>query len=154
MDSLPSATRVSAGGVVFRLENGLGNAPRVEVALIHVPPKGRWQLPKGNVGREEANEQAALREVREETGLEAELLGELERIEYWFYSTRSGKRTRFHKFVYFYLMRYISGSVNDHDHEVDEARWVDIHDALQMLAFESEKVVLRKAHQKILEEML
>jgi|WetSurMetagenome_2_1015567.scaffolds.fasta_scaffold339760_2 8-oxo-dGTP diphosphatase len=145
MSPIPTANLVSAGGVVFRQQGD-----QVDVALILVAPNLRWQLPKGTVNLDEKIEQAALREVREETGIQAELLNLLERIEYWFYATREGHRVRFHKFVHFYLMRFISGDVNDHDHEVEEARWVDINEAIDMLAFESEKKMVRKTRDWIL----
>jgi 8-oxo-dGTP diphosphatase len=145
MNPLPTANAVSAGGVVFRQQDH-----QVDIALILVGPKLRWQLPKGTLNPHELAEQAALREVREETGLEAELLDLLERIEYWFYASRGGHRVRFHKFVHFYLMRFISGNVNDHDQEVEEARWFEIHEAIDMLAYESEKKMVRKARELIL----
>lgn len=145
MSPLQTATQVSSGGVAFRLDNG-----QIVIALILVGPRARWQLPKGTVDQDESNEDAALREVREEAGIEAELLAPLDRIEYWFYASRSGQKVRFHKYVYFYLMRYCSGDVADHDHEVEEARWVEINHAIEMLAFESEKEMVRKARERIL----
>lgn len=141
----PTETQVSAGGVPFRQRDG-----QIEVALILVGPRARWQLPKGTVNQDEDNEDAELREVREETGLTTELIAPLDTIEYWFYATRGSRRVRFHKYVHFYLVRYRSGSVDDHDHEVEEARWVEINQAMEMLAFESEKEVLRKARERIL----
>jgi 8-oxo-dGTP pyrophosphatase MutT (NUDIX family) len=149
MHSVRGLEQVSTGGVVYRQSE-----QQVEVALILVGPKERWQLPKGAANQAETQEQAALREVREETGLTAELCDSLDRIEYWFYAKRAGRRVRYHKIVYFYLMRYLSGDVNDHDHEVDEARWVAVDQALDMLAFESEREVLRKAREKIGELMI
>jgi 8-oxo-dGTP diphosphatase len=140
MNTMPTVTQTSAGGVAYRLENG-----KVEVALILVGPRDRWQLPKGAVNPDEKEEEAAVREVREETGLQAELVERIQRIEYWFYASRGKQRTRFHKYVIFYLMRYRSGQVNDHDNEVLEARWVEIDQAIQMLAYESEKGILRMA---------
>jgi len=147
MSPSPTINAVSAGGVVFRQQ-----ANQVDIALILVGPKLRWQLPKGTLNPDEQIEQAALREVREETGIEAELLDLLERIEYWFYATRAGQRVRFHKFVYFYLMRYQSGDVRDHDHEVEEARWVEVNEAIEILAFESEKKIVSTARDWILKE--
>jgi 8-oxo-dGTP pyrophosphatase MutT (NUDIX family) len=127
-------TQISAGGVVFRRRDA-----RVEVALISVGDKNRWQLPKGLVDAGESAEAAAVREAREETGIETELLAPLDKIEYWYYSTNRGQRVRFHKFVYFYLLHYLSGDVREHDAEVNEARWVEIDEALAMLAFKGER---------------
>jgi 8-oxo-dGTP pyrophosphatase MutT (NUDIX family) len=130
--------------VAFRQVDG-----RTEIALILVGPRQRWQLPKGLVNRDEEPEQAAQREVREEAGIDTHLLEQLDRIEYWFYATRGGKRSRVHKFVFFYLMEYVSGNVTDHDQEVEEARWVEIEQAVAMLSFDSEKALVRKAHERI-----
>ncbi len=148
MSPIPTAKAVSAGGVVFRQQDH-----RVNVVLILVGPKLRWQLPKGTVNPGEKIEQAAQREVREEAGVEAELIDLIERIEYWFYATHQGRRTRFHKYVYFYLMRFCSGDVNDHDHEVEEARWIEINQAIEMLAFDSEREMVRKTRQWLLDNM-
>jgi 8-oxo-dGTP diphosphatase len=144
--SFSGVVQVSAGGVVYRQ-----NGEQVEVALILVGPRERWQLPKGAAANQETNEEAALREVREETGLVAEMVELIDRIEYWFYASRDGRRVRFHKYVYFYLMRFVSGDVNDHDHEVEEARWVEINQAIDWLTFESERNIMRKARDKIRE---
>ncbi|HEV2762548.1 MAG TPA: NUDIX domain-containing protein [Pyrinomonadaceae bacterium] len=140
MAQVLTKTQVSAGGVVFRRR---GDA--VEVALISVGERARWQLPKGLVGRGETPEAAALREVREETGLEAELIAPLDTVEYWYFATERGARVRYHKFVHFYLMRYKSGSTDRHDAEVNEARWFELQAALAALAFKGERQAVEQA---------
>lgn len=129
--------QVSAGGAAFRETDG-----KLEVALVLMIPEMRWQLPKGIIDPGETPEQAALREVREEAGIECELIEPIETIEYWFVDSRSGTPIRIHKFVHFYLMRYVSGDVADHDHEVAEARWFPVDEAISTLAFDSEKSVV------------
>ena len=137
---LPTFEQISAGGVVFRQS---GHDP--EIAIVHMVPEMRWQLPKGIIDEGETIEEAALREVREESGIAAELIAPIETIEYWFTADRDGERRRFHKFVHFFLMRYVSGDTADHDDEVDEARWVNLDDALATLEFKSERDVVSKA---------
>ena len=132
--------QVSAGGVAFRKTDS-----NYEIAVISVKPSLRWQLPKGLVDEGESAEIAALREVREEAGIEADLLEKIDTIEYWYFGNQKGARVRFHKFVHFFLMKYIAGDVADHDHEVTEARWVKMDEAIEMLDFESEKEIVKKA---------
>ena len=118
-----------------------------EVALIAVESaKGlRWQLPKGIVEQGETPETTAVREVREEAGIVTELVRPIERIEYWYYATEGGERVRYHKFVHFFLLRYVSGDVADHDREVAEARWVTLAEAKRILAFASERRIVERA---------
>lgn len=138
--------QISAGGVAFRV-----SGDNFEIALIAVQPSLRWQLPKGLIDAGETEEIAALREVREEAGIETELLTKIETIEYWYVGDYSGERFRFHKLVHFFLLRYLRGDVGDHDHEVAEARWVSADEALNLLAFKSEKEVVEKAVKLITE---
>src|SRR5215211_6358669 len=132
--------QVSAGGVAFRWK---GSEP--EIAIVSVKPKLRWQLPKGIVDADESPQEAAVREVREEAGVETDLIKLIETIEYWYRSVKNGKPVRYHKFVHLYLMEYRSGEVTDHDHEVEESRWVSIDEALQMLEFKGERDVVERA---------
>lgn len=137
--------QVSAGGVAFRRGNN-GS----EVAIVSVKPSLRWQLPKGIVDPGESPEITAVREVREEAGVETNLLALIETIEYWYRSVMHGKPVRYHKFVQFYLLEYRSGDVADHDHEIAEARWVSFDQAIELLAFKSERGVVEKAREMIL----
>jgi len=121
---------VSAGGLVLR-RNGVV----LEALLIGRGMPRVWSLPKGHVEARETHEQAALREVREETGCWAEILIKLSDISYWFYLNR----TKHKKSVHFYLMNYLSGDTANHDHEVDEAAWFEIKAAKRALKYVNEK---------------
>jgi 8-oxo-dGTP pyrophosphatase MutT (NUDIX family) len=138
---LPIRQQVSAGGVVFK-RGALG----IEVALITPRGTQRWQLPKGLVDAGEAPDATARREVREEAGVDGEVISPIDTIEYWYVGADGdGTRVRFHKVVHFFLIEFRSGDVGDHDHEVAEARWVGIDEALQLLAFANERAVVKKA---------
>jgi mutator protein MutT len=138
LPKIPTKLQISAGGVAHRNVEG-----RIEVALISVGQGNRWQLPKGIVDNGESTETAALREVREEAGIDTRLLSLIDKTEYWYHD--KDRQVRFHKFVYFYLLLYESGEVADHDDEVNEARWVEIDEAIEILAFDSERKVVEKA---------
>ncbi|MEJ7848008.1 MAG: NUDIX hydrolase [Pyrinomonadaceae bacterium] len=139
-----TAEQVSAGGVAFRKID-----EQTEIAIILTVPEKRWQLPKGMIDPGETAEQAATREVREEAGIETDLIAAIEKTEYWFFAERNGERTRFHKYVHWFLMEYTGGNVEDHDHEVFESRWVPIDEALSMLVFKNERDVVEKAAKMI-----
>ncbi len=134
----------SAGGVVFRRREG-----KIEVVLISVGPEGRWQLPKGLIDPGETPEMAAVREIREEAGVETDLLMRLDTIEYWYYSGSGEARTRHHKFVQFFLNEYRSGDPSNHDDEVNDACWMEIHHAIEAITYKTEGKVLEKALQVI-----
>lgn len=133
--------QISAGGVIFRKRDGL-----VEIALISVRGGKVWGLPKGTAEKGENLARTAHREVREETGLDGRIIEKIGHIEYFFTFKEGGEAARrIFKIVYFFLMEYTSGSVEDHDDEVDECRWVRIDDATAMMRFKDEKEIIRKA---------
>lgn len=123
----------SSGGAVLTVRNGTPH-----VALIATRGRTRWGLPKGAVGEGETSEQAAVREVREETGLDAEIVKLLDTIEYFF---RAGD-TLIRKRVDFYLMRYVAGELTPQLSEVDDVEWVELGEAISRASFESEKKLL------------
>jgi 8-oxo-dGTP pyrophosphatase MutT (NUDIX family) len=125
----------SAGGVVIRRFHG-----RPFVAVVRVRDE-ILALPKGHPEPGESSADAALREVREETGVVAEPVEKLEDIRYWY--SREGDRVL--KIVSFFLFRYRSGRVADHDHEVEEALWIPLEEAPAMLAYASEQKVAQTA---------
>jgi 8-oxo-dGTP pyrophosphatase MutT (NUDIX family) len=134
----------SAGGVAFRERNR-----RIEIALISVGENARWQLPKGLIDKGEAPEAAAVREVREEAGIECEPIERIDKIDYWYNWTEGTRKFRYHKFVYFYLLGYKSGDVRNHDHEVNEAKWFELNEAVRALAFDTERKIVERAKQMI-----
>jgi 8-oxo-dGTP pyrophosphatase MutT (NUDIX family) len=121
---------VSAGGLLLR-RHGSG----YDALLIGRRTPRIWTLPKGHVERHESHEQAAIREVREETGCWGEILTKLNEIGFWFYVGKA----KHHKIVTFYLMRYLSGDSANHNEEVDEARWFEIGMARRALKYVNEK---------------
>lgn len=126
----------SSGGAVIALRDG-----QPHVALIATRGRTRWGLPKGAVSEGETSEQAALREVLEETGLEAEIVKPLDTIEYFF---RVGD-TIIRKRVDFYLMTHTGGKMTPQLSEVDDVEWVELSQAISRASFDSEKKLLEMA---------
>ncbi len=127
----------SAGGVVVR--DG-------EVAVIVPTRRGAGGarvlgLPKGHPEKGESSWQAAAREVREEAGIVGESLGSLGVVEYVY--ERRGKTRR--KRVEFFLIEYRSGDLADHDHEVEDARWIPLADAARELSYDGEREMVARA---------
>ena len=126
----------SSGGAVLSFRDAVPY-----VALIATRGRLRWGLPKGAVSEGETSEQAALREVKEETGLDATIVKPLDTIEYYF---RAGG-TLIRKRVDFYLMNYVSGTMTPQLSEVDDVQWVELSEAIQRASFDSEKKLLEMA---------
>ena len=145
---MKTRNEISAGGVIYRPGDG---GP--DVCLIATQGGKALQLPKGLIERGEQPEEAARRELAEETGLQGELLQRLDRIEYWYVWDEDGERVRIHKQVHFFLFLYTSGSTEDHDEEVDDARWFPIAEAQKKLSFENEQRVMELAAEAIRERL-
>lgn len=142
---LPTERAVSAGGVVYRRgDNG------VEVVLCGRSADGVWGLPKGTPRPDESLEEAAVREVTEETGLQVRVVGKIGTIQYWFARPQEG--VRYHKFVHYYLMAATGGNLEDHDWEYDRVEWLPIEEALKTLSYKNEVGVVRGAQGLIEEE--
>jgi 8-oxo-dGTP pyrophosphatase MutT (NUDIX family) len=140
----------SAGGVVVRRVRG-----EWRVAAIRPAGKtGVWALPKGLIGPGESAADAAVREVAEETGVEARLIEKLGDIRYVY--TWAGERV--FKVVSFFLLRYSRGRLGDvpeeHRHEVAEARWLPLADAPQLLTYKGEREMVEQALQICVERAL
>jgi 8-oxo-dGTP pyrophosphatase MutT (NUDIX family) len=130
-------TETSYGGVVVRGED-----------VLVIVPAGRRRitgLPKGGPNPGESGEETATREVREETGINAVVREPLGEVTYWY--RRGGKRV--FKTVHFYLCDYVSGSTEDHDHEVEEARWMPLATAQRVLSYSGERALIERALSKL-----
>jgi 8-oxo-dGTP pyrophosphatase MutT (NUDIX family) len=132
-----SRREVSAGGVVVRDGRVLVIVPTRRAA----DGSRVLGLPKGHVEDGETVLQAATREVREETGVEAAPLEQLGEVRYWYVRNRR----RVAKSVFFFLFRYMSGDTADHDNEVLEARWMRLEEALEALTYPGEREMVERA---------
>ncbi len=139
---IPVANPVSAGGVVYRRTDE-GN---IEVVLCGRHRPYQWALPKGTPDQGETIQETALREVREETGLDVHILAELGHIEYWF--SRDG--VRHHKRVYHYLMEPVGGDFAQHDPEFDVVQWFRDDEALEVMTHRNEAQVVERARRAVL----
>jgi 8-oxo-dGTP pyrophosphatase MutT (NUDIX family) len=121
----------SAGGVVVRDRDCVVIVPTRRAA------DGRrvLALPKGHPDGDETPEDAALREVREEAGVEARAVEKLGDVRYFY--RRDGRRIA--KVVSFYLLQYVAGEPEEHDHEVEEARWMPLEEAAKALTYKGER---------------
>jgi 8-oxo-dGTP pyrophosphatase MutT (NUDIX family) len=129
-------TATAAGGVVMR-----GSGDSAEVVLAGRDSDRTWVFPKGTPDPGETIAETALREVREETGLEVEIVRPIGVIEYWF--AVPGERV--HKLVHFFLMRARGGDVSGHDHEYDDVRWLPISEARRLLTYDTYRETLDRA---------
>lgn len=142
--NLPISNETSAGGVVVRVQGG-----EAYVAVIARRNRGgrlEWCLPKGHLEGTETAEQAAVREVCEETGIYGRVLRHLASIDYWF----SGETTRVHKVVHHFLIEALSGELtveNDPDHEAEDVAWVRIDLVGQRLAYANERKIVLAAYE-------
>lgn len=137
---------ISSGGVVFR-----HSADGFEVALTQTARGPMWCLPKGRVEQAETIEDAALREVREETGLSGEIRRKLHRIEYTYQARgEDGSRRAVAKTVHFFLIEFTTGSIEDHDAEVAAVRWFPLEVAGRLLHHAGERDVLNLAKRALL----
>jgi 8-oxo-dGTP pyrophosphatase MutT (NUDIX family) len=140
----PLEREFSAGGLVYRRR-----AAGCEVVLAgrrHARSgKLVWTIPKGHLEPGETSEAAAMREVREETGIEATVEDRLGDVTYWFARQDDGRSVRVFKRVRFFLMRATGGRFADRDAEMDDVRWFALADAERTVGFENERALVRRA---------
>ena len=141
---LPVVDETSAGGLVIDVQEG-----RAVTAVIARRNRGgrlEWCLPKGHLEGAETAEEAAVREIAEETGISGRVLRHLATIDYWF----AGDDHRVHKVVHHFLLEAIGGDLtteNDPDHEAEEVEWVSLDDVARRLAYPNERRIVAAARE-------
>lgn len=146
---LPVSSETSAGGIVIDVRDGIPYAALI--ARRNRTGRIEWCLPKGHLEHGESAPSAALREVREETGIQGEIIQHLASIDYWF----SSADHRIHKVVHHYLMSYIQGVISvdgDPDQEAEDAAWLPLRDLPTYLAYPNERRVASLAMKLLYEE--
>lgn len=129
----------SAGGVVYKFEGD-----NLKVLLISTKNGKVWAFPKGLVEKNENPKDTALREIKEETGVDGKIIDEVGEVSYWFVL----KGDKYFKKVKYFLLEYTGGSLNP-DWEVDKAEWFTPDEAMQKLTYKSDREILKKALEKI-----
>lgn len=127
----------SAGGIVLKK----GQVLLIKNAALRDPKKAYWGFPKGHINSGEKSEEAAVREIKEETGIETEIIKKLGDSRYVF--TKEGEKV--FKVVVYFLLRYVSGKPKPQDLEVLELNWYDPEKAFELLSFQKDKDMLEKA---------
>lgn len=130
----------SAGGIVYQK-----SANKTLILLCQHSGHHGWVFPKGHIDKPETKEQAALREVVEETGITGEIIKPLEPIQYWF--VQDGVKIK--KTVYYFLMSYAAGSIEDHDDEMEKVEWLHIEEVANRLTYPSDQKVWAATKQLI-----
>lgn len=140
MARYPTRQVVSAGGLVY------ADRPDgrwvVLIALRNAAGALQWTLPKGGIEAGESMEAAALREVREETGLEARIRGKLGVVDYWF--VWHDDAVRYHKFVHYFAMEHLGGDMANRDEEAEDVAWFPLHEAHGRMSFRNERALARE----------
>jgi 8-oxo-dGTP pyrophosphatase MutT (NUDIX family) len=131
-----TTTVFAAGGIVRRVVDG-----EVHIVLVHRPRYDDWSFPKGKLLEGESMVEAAIREVREETGMTAEIEADLGDTKYMYV----WDEIRIRKTVHFFLMRHTGGDVDDRDDEMEEIRWFPLERAIKRAAYRGERDMLVKA---------
>ena len=137
---MPFKFEESAGGIIFDKKDG-----DVFIIVTQHSQHHGWVFPKGLIDKDEDKKSTALREVKEEAGVEAKIIKELPPTEYFYQF--EGQKIK--KKVTYFLMEYVSGDLSDHDWEMEDAQWIPLDKVEEKLSFKSDKEVFQKAKKLI-----
>ncbi|KKR70144.1 MAG: AP4A hydrolase [Candidatus Roizmanbacteria bacterium GW2011_GWB1_40_7] len=132
----------SAGGIIYKKARSASSGQDEIFILVsqHSQHHG-WVFPKGLIDEKENKEQAALREVKEEVGVDGKIIRALNPVTYWF--VMEGEKIR--KTVYYFIMEYAGGDIAKHDHEMEKVEWLPIEKVEERLTYKSDKIVWQEA---------
>lgn len=141
----------SAGGIVLRQAQDKFTKKGWEVLVCQHSQHHGWVFPKGLIGdhpsagsgqvNKETKENAALREVKEETGVDAKIIKTLTPVTYWFVF----EHEKIKKTVYYFLMEYVGGDISKHDEEMENVEWLPKEKVKERLTYKSDKKVWQEA---------
>ena len=131
----------SAGGVVFKKQDG-------QTLILVAQHSGHhgWVFPKGLIDKDEKKEDTAVREVKEETGIEGKIIAPLKPMSFWYQWEGEKKK----KTVYYFVMEAIGGDISNHDFEMEKVEWIPKDEVEKRLTYDSEKKVWEEAQTLIL----
>lgn len=138
----------SAGGVVYKIDPSTNSGQNLYILLGQHSAHHGWVFPKGLIGdkiKTESKEQTAIREVKEETGIDAKIIEALTPVVYW-YNFEEEKRK---KTVYYFIMKAVGGNIKEHDWEMENVKWVELEEVEKTLTYSSDKKVWKEAKDKI-----
>lgn len=137
----------SAGGIVYKpVRQAQGK--KIQILVCQHSQHHGWVFPKGLIGdkeKGEKKEETAIREVKEETGIEAKIEGKIAPVTYWF--VFEGEKVK--KTVYYFVMKFTGGDIANHDFEMEEVEWIDYNDVSERLTFQSDKKAWEEAKELI-----
>jgi len=135
----------SSGGIVYKKED-----KKIFILVSQHSQHHGWVFPKGLIGdhiKNEGKEETALREVKEETGAIGKIIKALPPVTYWFVF----EKEKIRKTVYYFLMKYLSGDITEHDTEMENVEWLPIADVKDRLTYESDKQVWKQAKELLID---
>jgi len=132
----------SAGGIIFKNDGRDQKILLIKNSALRNPKKAYWGFPKGHLEKDETAEQAALREVKEETGLETAIIEKIDDVHYFFTHPEKGTIS---KQVTIFLMKYLNGEAKAQEKELLDLGWFSPEEAIEMLSFKADKVLLKAA---------
>lgn len=148
----------SAGGIVYKRRTTNDERKNIKILIAQHSQHHGWVFPKGLIEKKEketksasakgfgeTKEDAALREVEEETGIKGKIIKPLQPVTYWY----NFEGSKIKKTVYYFLMEYVSGDTKNHDWEMEDVEWIDVDEVGERLTYKSDRQVWKEAEKQL-----